>query len=317
MIRAIYHVRYDVKPVKKRLTKRENHMFIDDLTYGRILVLANRDVTMKPCMYGEDYYIQMLVNTLKVNRANVDIAMPLNREEFKVYMREGGNKIISTIDEIIRGYDILILHNISPRKVLRAKIKYKKIKIIMPVYFLWNKGTPVITNIRNRIGLTLLQFIIDEYLVPSPKMVKSLRLQGIIKKIRFIPPVYRCKYCSFEKNKEKLERLKAGLPEKVKVVYIGSFSLPRLALLDVIKMFSKDQSRTYEVTIYTATPIKEGVYRINNVKVSIVRKVLSDGEKCRILSSSHLFIAPRRGTTMEPSISVMEAEHHGNIIIRF
>jgi hypothetical protein len=244
---------------------------------------------------------------------NVDLAV-LYRDKIRVY-RNGNLISVENIDDLIKDYNLIILHNVSPYKIIRARTKYG-IKVIMPIYLLWNRASPLIYSLLSRIGITLWQFIVDGYIASSPLICKGLRLQGVFKKIYIIPPYYKCLYCNFEENIKKRYMLGKKIPNYVKVVYIGSVDLRRLPLIEVVKKFMEDQRRNYEITIYTADNISEKVYKIKNVKIKIINKILSDEEKCKILRESHMFIAPRQGTTMTPSISVMEAEYHGNIIIR-
>jgi len=279
----------------------------------KILVLSNIDILSKSYIYGEDYYIRTLMELLRKIGNNVDLAV-VYRDKIRVY--RGGNLIsVESIDDLIKDYNLIILHNVSPYEIIRVRIKYG-IKVIMPIYLLWNRASPLIYNLLSRIGITLWQFIVDGYIAPSPLIYKGLRLQGVFKKILIIPPYYKCLYCNFEENIKKRYTLEKKIPNYVKVVYIGSVDLRRLPLIEVVKKFMEDQRRNYEITIYTADNIGEKVYKIKNVKVKIINKILSEEEKCKILRESHMFIAPRQGTTMAPSISVMEAEYHGNIIIR-
>jgi len=292
---------HDLKETKKKKT------------HNRVLFVANRDITVKQYIYGEDHYIQSLIKLTREEGGCADVAV-IFKDEIKLY-RYGGTMSVKNIIDIAKDYDVIVLHNVSPAKILRAKLKHK-LRTIMPVYFLWNSALPTVSNIVGRIGLTLWQFIVDEYIVPSYSIARGLRLQGIFRKICVIPPLYKCVYCNFEENIKKRSMLTKELPAHVKVVYIGSLNLKRLPLVEVVKRFTKDQSRTYEITIYTADNVDEKVYVVKNVRIKIVKKILSAEEKCRVLRESHMFIAPRRGTTMIPSISVMEADYHGNIIIR-
>jgi uncharacterized protein (UPF0216 family) len=91
----------------------------------------------------------------------------------------------------------------------------------------------------------------------------------------------------------------------------------RFPLTQIIEALNRDEQRKYKLRIYTASQVKEETYQKGNIEVTIIKKTLSDEEKCKILRDSHIFIAPAIGTTMVPSISVMEAEYHGNIVIRF
>jgi len=279
----------------------------------RVLIFSNRDLSSKPYLYGEDHYISALIELLKKMGNNVDIAV-LFKDKIKVF--KGENVIsVESIDNLIKEYDLILLHNISPYKIIRVKIKYN-IRVFMPIYFLWNRTSPLIYNLLSRAGITLWQFIVDAYIAPSSLIYKGLRLQGVFKKIYVIPPYYKCIFCNFEENIKKRYMLEKKIPNYVKVVYIGSVNLRRLPLIEVVKKFIKDQRRYYEITIYTADNISEKEYNIRNVKIQIISKILSEEEKGKILQESHMFIAPRPGTTMIPSISVMEAEYHGNIIIR-
>jgi len=279
----------------------------------KILILSNRDILSKSYIYGEDYYIRTLMELLRKMDNNVDLAV-LYRDKIRVY--RGENLLsVESIDDLIKDYNLVVLHNVSPYEIIRARIKYN-IKVIMSIYLLWNRASPLIYNLLSRIGVTLWQFIVDGYIASSPLIYRKLRLQGVFKKIYVIPPYYKCPYCSFEENIKKRYMLGKKSPAYVKVVYIGSVNLRRLPLIEVVKKFMEDQRRNYEITIYTADNVGEKVYKIKNVEIKIINKILSEEEKCKILWESHMFIAPRQGTTMIPSISVMEAEYHGNIIIR-
>jgi hypothetical protein len=264
-------------------------------------------------VYGEDYYVLTLMKLIRGMGGSVDVAS-LSMDGVRLY-KHGNFASMKSINDVAKDYDVIILHNVSPRKIIEAKIKYR-IKVIMPIYFLWNKTSPLIHNLIGRMGTTMWQFIVDGYVVPSPLIYKGLRFQGIFKKIYIIPPLYKCPYCNFEENIKKRSMLERRLPVYVKVVYIGSLNLKRLPLKEVVEMFIKDRGRTYEIIIYTADNVSEKVYDVKNVRVRIINRILSTEEKCRILQGSHMFIAPRHETTMIPSISVMEAEYHGNIIVR-
>jgi hypothetical protein len=170
--------------------------------------------------------------------------------------------------------------------------------------------------LKNLIAATFWQIAVNEYIATSPGIARGLRLRGVFRRIYLVTPVYECEYCNPLRNIEKLRRLKEELPSKVKAVYIGSLNPKRFSLTDVVNSFNDDEQRLYELTVYTATPVLEKTSRIGRVQVKFVRKILSDAEKCRVLSESHLLIAPKRGTTMDPSITEMEAEYHGNIVIR-
>ena len=72
----------------------------------------------------------------------------------------------------------------------------------------------------------------------------------------------------------------------------------------------------YKLTVYTASPVKEQLWQEIGSNVEVVSKRLSEKENWN-LKKSHVFVAPRKSTTMEPTISIIEAEYHGNIIERF
>jgi hypothetical protein len=48
---------------------------INALKHRKVLLLANRDFTAIPHLYGEDYYIYTLVERLKKNGVYIDIAI--------------------------------------------------------------------------------------------------------------------------------------------------------------------------------------------------------------------------------------------------
>ncbi len=279
---------------------------------GRVLLLSERDITVKPYVYGEDYYIQTLAQALRTNGVFVGTAI-VSEDGIRLYEGET-TKLFGAISEVTRHYNTVILHNLSPFVVWATKCKDGP-KIMMPIYFLWHSTYSTLENIRNRIGVSVWQVAVDGYLVASPDLVRELRLQGVFRPIYLIPPVYHCSFCDFSHNQEKLRRLRSQLPTKVRVTYLGWLDDAALSLRDVIRSLNKDGNRTYQVRIYTLTPVPWKTFQNENVTVRIISKILSDQEKCEVLSRSDLFIAPLRDTTMLPPVSVIEAEYHGNIVV--
>ena len=275
-----------------------------------MLFACNRDITLKPHLHGEDYYAYTLFTKLRENRVSVDIAV-FSDNAVKFYGQDN-REDAQTIDETLRRYDSFLLHGVSPLRLLGVKLRYK-VKLLMLVIFLWNRATSNIFNLRWLAGKTLWQPVIDGYVVTSPTLVKGLRCQGIFRRIYVIPPVYECKYCHSRQN---AENQRNRLPQRVKAVYLGSLGPKRFPLVDVIRSLSSDRTRTYELDIYTTTQTPQKTFRIGNVEVNLYNQILSDEEKCRVLRESHLFIAPRDGTTMNPSMSIMEAEYHGITVAR-
>lgn len=282
--------------------------------HDKVLLATNKDIAVKPHLHGEDYYIYTLLARLKKNGISVHTAV-FSKNTVKFYEQ---NKIenIQNMGTIMENYRRVLLFNVSPFKLLKLKFKYK-LKLVMVVIFLWNKASSAISNVRSFVGDTLWQLIVDEYIATSPAVARGLKRRGIFRKIYLIPPVYTCKYCDWMENAKKLKRLEKRLPRRVRALYIGSLNPKRFSLVNVINRLRNDEERTYELNIYTSTPTRERAYKIGNVEVNVLMKILSDEEKCRVLRESYLFIAPNSGTTMDPSLSVIEAKYHGNIIARF
>jgi len=271
----------------------------------QVLLLSNRNITVKPFLYGEDYYIHAVISELE--KRGIPVKMKVinrcNRVKNPPYPEVDKNTLV-------------ILHNVSPIHVCKLKMR-KKFRVLMPVYFLWNRAASPLSNLRTIFGSVFWQFVVDEYLVPSPNLAEKLKKLGVVRKIRILPPKYSCPFCHQKDNLKKMELLKAELPNVVKAVYIGFINHKRFPLRKIIEKLNRDLKRKYELTIYTASPVREKTYCKGNVEVRIVRTKLSEKEKCKVLRESHIYIAPEKGTTMEPSISVIEAEYHGNIIARF
>jgi len=284
-----------------------------NLALGKTLLIAHRDITQKPLLRGEDYFMDRLLEKLKADGVSIDFAV-LRQNVVKLNRQHCTDKV-QNLDNVLKEYNAVILFGVSPSKLLIAKLRYK-LRLMMPVVFLWNKSLSTISNLKNTIGHTFWQIAVNDYIATSSNIARGLRLRGIFRRIYLIKPVYECNYCSPLRNIGKLKRLKEGLPPTVKIVYIGSLKPKRFSLADVVNHFSNDEQRFYELNIYTATPVQEKTGRIGRVQVNIAKKILSDEEKCRVLSESHLVIVPRRGTTMDPSMTEMEAEYHGNIVFR-
>lgn len=277
-----------------------------------VLLVCNRDVTNGPHLYGEDYYIHDLMSKLEKSGFIVDLAF-FQRDRLEIK-----NKAlkIGGIEDFVCKNSAIILHNVSPFYALKAKMR-KKAKLVMPVYFLWNKSSSLKDNLRTNFGVLFWQPVIDAYLVLSPNLAIALKKRGIIRPIIVQPPEYKCPYCDYTDNIRKRMKLERQLPKVVKAVYIGSLKPKRLPFKKIVKTLNMDRERMYIWTIFTASKVKEWSYRMGNVEINIYRRILSNEEKCRILRESHVFIAPMKGSTMEPSISMIEAEYHGAVVMRF
>ncbi|HVP92541.1 MAG TPA: hypothetical protein VMS94_02230 [Acidobacteriota bacterium] len=285
--------------------------YIEALVGERVLFISNRDLNEKPFLYGEDYYISTFMLESKKKRIPVDLAV-LEKNKVKI----NGQDTTPTIDKDLESYTVLLIHNISPFHVLSSKIRYRP-KIIMPVYFLSNRSSSLLDNSKWIIAPFLWQPMINEYLVPSSILAQGLRRNAVIRHISVVPPVYSCPYCNPADNLEKKELLKTHLPETANVVYIGQMLSERVDLSKITEALGHNHAnKKYRLTIYTMSQVKEQIYCENSIRIAIIRKRLSAKEKCEILRESHIFIAPAKGTTMEPSISVIEAEHHGNLVLR-
>jgi len=287
--------------------------WVADLRQSKVLILSNRDVTVEPRLRGEDYYVYKLLEQLKKSGIRAD-TFYLSKNRTKFYQQEKMNNM-ENIENVVKKYDVILLHCISPFKLLKAKFKYN-LKLIMPVFFLWNKVSSAFFNLKGLLGNIFWQLIISDYIATSSRVMKGLRVRGILRKIYLIPPVYECKYCNPIENANKLRKLKKRLPRKIKVVYIGSLNDKRFPLDSAVRKLRSYGASVCTLDVYTTSPIEQETYAVSNVTVNIKKKILLDKEKCKVLREAHLFIAPKRQTTMDPSMSVMEATYHGDIVIR-
>jgi len=283
---------------------------INALVARRVLIISNRDLGVKPLLYGEDYYMHSIASEMERRGILVEFAI-FNENKTEPRRR---NATID-IEEIVGNHTVVVLHNISPLYICKAKMR-KKIWVVMPVYFVWNRISPINTIIRS-LGLPFWQPLVNEYLVPTPSLAGRLRRLGVVRKISILPPEYTCTHCNQIENSIKRAKLETQLPRVVEMVYIGQMIPKRFPLTTIVNVLNKDDQREYKLGIYTASQVKEETYRKGNAEIRIVRKCLSDKQKCEILRKSDVFIAPAKGTSMEPPISVIEAEYHGNIIVRF
>jgi glycosyltransferase involved in cell wall biosynthesis len=278
--------------------------WIDTLSAKKVLLVSNRDLTMKPFLYGEDYYMHTLAMELEKRKIQVD---------YLIVPKHNFCKLSIDINKI-DNKELVILQHASPFWLFKAIIK-KKIRVVKAVYLAKQKVS-LSTKLRRKLRYLLWQPIIDEYLVPSLILADTLRKLGVVRRISVIPPEYTCIHCSYSENLRKKVDLTKRLPVTVEAVYIGTLTQKRFPLTQILETLNRDCQRTYNLKIYTTSHVKAETYQKGNVEITIIRKKLSDEEKCKILRKSHIFVAPAKNSTIEPPISVIEAEYHGNIIIR-
>jgi len=316
-VNSLYHLKalgFDIR-YNANIFKTFNDHFIRKLdkiilwelfNHSRVLIIGNRDV-FKINTYGEDYYIRSLIDILTDLKCDV---------KFVKFNRRDNNKkeIIKLVKN--EGFRHVLLHNVSLLDFYTLRKHNPSLLLVLIIYFTWNRSMPFHRNLLNNIGISIESRLADFLIVTSENIARELKFLGVKNKIITLPPHYECKYCSLRKNIMKYEKLLRELPRIVKATYIGSLNRKRFPLAKIIKLMRRD-NRLFNLTIYTADNIGGHNYTINygNIKVRIVKKILSEEEKCSILSDSHVFIAPCPRTTMDPPISVLEALYHGNIII--
>jgi hypothetical protein len=278
----------------------------------RVLVFCRRDITRLPHLWGEDFYMFTLTRRLRAADVSIDIGVPAGNSII-VHSEIG---IHSTLElaNIMEDYDTFLLNGMSPASLLVPKLR-RRIELMMLVSFLWNRNCSLLENIRYLVGDTLWQVAVNAYIVASQGVAEGLRRRGIYRTIYFVAPTYSCGYCHMDDHVPKRESLQGTLPEKVRVVYIGKVLPKRFSVEQAVNHLCKDHGRKYELTVYTATPIRERTWNRGNVTVKIYNRLLTDEEKCKVLRSSHIFVAPTYGTTMDPAISIIEARYHGNIVL--
>ncbi len=284
--------------------------YAEKFSKEQVLILSNRDLDVRPFLWGEDYYISSLMSQLKRKGIHVDTAIVSGKK-----IRVNGSSIDENVDEVVHNFTTIILHSNSLSLIFKSRTQ-NKFKLIMPVYFLKNKCLPTFANLINGFRPLFWQRTVDEYLVASPTIASSLRKIGIIKTINVVPPAYVCPYCNRDGSAGKEELFTKQLPTTVCAVYIGAVLPERFDLKSTVNALERNFGK-YKLTVYTASPVKERLWQENGSTVEVIRKRLSEKEKCEVLKKSHVFVAPKKGTTMEPTISVIEAEYHGNIIGRF
>lgn len=229
---------------------------------------------------------------------------------------KGTGNLLTEIDHFVDNETLIILHNVSPFYIIKVKFN-KKPRVVMPVYFLSNRVCSMLHNLNNRFGPIFWQLLVDEYLVASPAVAEGLKKVGMIRKINIVPPQYSCAYCNYMTNQNRKSHKNGILPSIVNVVYIGKVTEKRFPLLKIIKTMNDDKKRNYKLVIYTSSTIDDQKFQSGNVEVTMFHKKLSEKDKCEILSTCDTFIAPSRLTTMDPPISVIEAEYHGAIVLNF
>lgn len=276
----------------------------------QVLIISNRDLDEKPFLFGEDYYISSLMSQLERKGIYVDTAIVSGKK-----LRVSGSCIDENVDEVVHSFTTIILHSNSLSLIFKSRMQ-NKFKLIMPVYFLKNKCLPTFENMINGFRPLFWQTTVDEYLVASPTIAYSLRKIGVAKTINVVPPAYVCLYCNRGDSAGKTKLFMKQLPTTVYAVYIGPILPNRFDLKSTVNSLERNFGK-YKLTVYTASPVKEQLWQENGSTVEIVCKRLSEKEKCEALTKSHVFVAPRKNTTMEPTISIIEAEYHGNIIERF
>ena len=284
--------------------------YAEKFSKEQVLILSNRDLSVRPFLWGEDYYISSLMSQLDRKGIHVDTAIVSGKK-----IRVSGSCIDENVDKVVHNFTTIILHSNSLSLILKSKMQ-NKFKLIMPVYFLKNKCLPTFENLINGFRPFFWQKTVDEYLVASPTIACGLRKIGIAKTINVVPPAYVCPYCNHGDSTGKKELFKKQLPTTVYAVYIGPVLPNRFDLKSTVNALERNFGK-YKLTVYTASPVKEQLWQEIGSNVKVIRKRLSEKEKCEALKKSHVFVAPRKGTTMEPTISVIEAEYHGNIIERF
>jgi hypothetical protein len=293
------------------LNKTTASIWARNIHEKKVLVLSNQDLTIKPELRGENYYINSLVSKIRNYGINIDVAL---FKEKKIIF--GNHLMFDNLEDIIDDNYLVILHNVSPCFALKTKI-VRKAKVAEIKYQVWSKVDNLTANLRSRCGTFLWQALVDEFVVSSFNSARYLERIGIFrKKITLLPPEYSCPLCNQLNNIKKKEKLNHMLPRVVNCVYIGSLNPKRFSLSKTVVALNRDLDRKYKLTIYTTSQTEDKSYDAGNVEVTIQQKILSASEKCEILRDSHIFIAPAKGTTMDPPISVIEAEWHGNLIMR-
>ena len=301
-----------MRNIQKVKEKQSNALkvsdFIDNLKAKKVLLLSSRDLRTKPLLYGEDNYMSTFMSELRARA--IPFAFLLVDES------KGTGNLLTEIDHFVDNETLIILHNVSPFYIIKVKFN-KKPRVVMPVYFLSNRVCSMLHNLNNRFGPIFWQLLVDEYLVASPAVAEGLKKVGMIRKINIVPPQYSCAYCNYMTNQNRKSHKNGILPSIVNVVYIGKVTEKRFPLLKIIKTMNDDKKRNYKLVIYTSSTIDDQKFQSGNVEVTMFHKKLSEKDKCEILSTCDTFIAPSRLTTMDPPISVIEAEYHGAIVLNF
>ena len=283
--------------------------WVRSYTVNQVLLLSNRNIAARPFLYGEDYYMHTLMSKFAELGVSVHIITEHKRNTNSIEAKFR----TKSIDEMNDKNTLVILHNTSPYHVCKMRIS-KRTKVLVPIYFIGHKAFPIHSRLKGIMGLLLWQPLVDEYLVSSLSLAQGLKRLGIIKKINVVRPEYSCSYCDHNENMDKGFNLKRHLPKVVNMVYIGSMSEKRFPLKSLVDGLKRDMERQYKLRIYTASQVPGASYHEGNVEIRILPRRLTNEEKCEILRKSHVFIAPTPGTTMNPSISVIEARFHGNLI---
>jgi len=156
---------------------------------SKVFLLTNRDIKFRPTVYGEDYYINTLIMEIEKAGVKVEIAQ-LCKDKIQFNGRQ-----FNDLADIVSNNSMTIIHNPSPYYGLKSKLT-KKVKVVVPVYFINNKVASIKNNLKSIFGIFLWQFFIDEYIVASPILAKNMRRIGVHKKVTVLQPHYACQIAS-------------------------------------------------------------------------------------------------------------------------
>lgn len=155
--------------------------FLNNLHAKNVLLLSSRDLRKTPLLFGEDNYMSTFVSELNARAVPITFLL--------VDRKKGKRELLTNIDSFTNNETVVILHNVSPFYVLKVKLN-KKIKVVMPIYFLNNRTCSFLHNLNNRFGPIFWQLFVHEYLFASSEVAKGLKKAGLIRTISIVSPQY-------------------------------------------------------------------------------------------------------------------------------
>ena len=159
--------------------------------------------------------------------------------------------------------------------------------------------------------LNLIRPFIDTYLVTSKSLLNELRRRGLSPVL--VEPYYACSCKSFYDRDVMLEKFNS-LYKEARMFYIGRAHPLRFPLRKILIAFNKSRGNFDQILKFTvvSTELRANkTMNLDGITLTLLKKQLSDQEKCTLYRDAHFFIyVPRGNVAMNPPITLIEAVYH-------